>query len=767
MRIIFSLCLLSLSMSVSLAGTPTFIGGQQCSQCHPQQTRDWQGSHHDLAMQEANPQTVLGDFNDAEIEQFGVRSRFFRRGDSYMVRTDGPDGELQDYPISYTFGVSPLQQYLIKFPGGRLQALDIAWDTRPRAQGGQRWFYLHGDERIGHDDVLHWTGPNLNWNYMCADCHSTNLRKHYDAASDSYATSWSAMDVSCEACHGPGSAHREWAQSGGDAAGAGAVKNKGLSVSLNERDGVRWSADPQSGLPQRSEPRTSSNEIQVCARCHSRRSQLSDAHQAGQPFLDGFHPALLTEGLYHPNGLMQDEVYVWGSFLQSRMAQAGVTCSDCHNPHSGALRLPGDQVCSQCHSAERYASSEHHHHPAASDGARCTGCHMPETTFMGVDQRNDHSFRIPRPDESGDSSNTPNACNQCHSDQTPQWASAQLRGWFGHRPQGLQQYGSTLRDARQQLPLARTPLLKLIADPQQPAIARATALSALSPYLSAGLDQSSLMLLQAKLDADDPLERLGALAAVEALQPQQRVLAAPLLWDDLLAIRIEAARLLAVLPAGQLGKAHQQVLDRVMQEYIDVQQFNADRPESHFNLGGLYADLGRFADAESEYRKAAQMQPRFVPSYVNLAQMFSDRGRETEAAGWLREGIAQVADSAALHHALGLSLIRQQDSAAAVQSLQRAAELGPEVARYAYVYAVALQSAGDVDAALTVLRQARSRHPGNADILFALLTFNRDAGRLDAARAYGQQLMELVPGNPAIAGLVKALGPGKPLGPRR
>lgn len=730
---------------------PHYVGRDQCTGCHTEETARWSGSHHDLAMQEATEATVLGDFDDASFEQFGVVSRFYREDSAFMVRTDGPDGELRDYPIRYTFGVYPLQQYLIAFPGGRLQALDIAWDSRPQGQGGQRWMHLHPDDPVPHDDVLHWTGPNLNWNYMCADCHSTNLRKGYDADSDRYRTTWSEIDVSCEACHGPGSKHLQWAEATarGEALD---IPDLGLTVRLDERAGITWPINPDTGLAKRSRPRTTTKEIEVCARCHSRRSQLTDEVFAGQPFLDGFRPALLTEGLYHPDGQVQDEVYVWGSLVQSKMYQAGITCSDCHDPHSADVRLPGDTVCYQCHASDRYASKRHHFHPEGSTGASCVACHMPPTNYMVVDARHDHSFRVPRPDRSV-ALGTPNACTQCHADKSDTWAAALVETWYGQSPEGLERYAPALHATRAQRPEAGRLLLEIASNAAQPAIARATALQALARYPDAAM----LTQVQQALAAPDPLLRLGALEALGGLGPAQRLLAAPLLWDDRKALRTEAARLLAILPDDRLPEQVLSQRARAIDEYIAVQAFNAERPEAQLNLGALYADQGKYQDAELAYRTAIARQPRFVPAYVNLAQLFAERGREQEADGLLRQGLRLQPTSPDLEHALGLSLVRQKRPLAATAALARSAALAPENARYSYVYAVALQSNGKLDQAIGVLEDSHSRHPGDLDTLVALATFHRDAGRQQEALDYARRLQQLMPDDPSVDQLVRQL----------
>ena len=385
------------------SGAASYVDSALCAECHATEAQGWSGSHHDRAMQVAKAATVLGDFDDATFESFGVTTTFFTKEGEYWVNTEGPDGELHDYRIAYTFGVEPLQQYLIEFPGGHIQCLTIAWDVDE-----ERWFTLYPDERIAHDDELHWTGRYQSWNSMCADCHSTHLAKNYDAASDTYQTTWHELNVSCQACHGPGSEHVERARAEGPEWTPTPEEN-GFSLTLRRGDPA-----PQ---------------LMACAPCHSRRQLLTtSAHVAGD-YADDYSLSLLHEPLYHADGQIREEVYVLGSFMQSRMHAKGVACSDCHDPHSLELWLPGDAVCLQCHSPQApldrfpslvqkdYTSAEHHHHELDSEGARCWNCHMPQRTYMQVDERRDHSLRIPRPDLTV-SSAVPNACNDCHTDQS-------------------------------------------------------------------------------------------------------------------------------------------------------------------------------------------------------------------------------------------------------------------------------------------------------------------------------------------------------------
>jgi hypothetical protein len=459
-------------------GEPTFVGATACAECHQAEFKRWRGSHHQLAMQPATDATVLGDFNNTSFTNERVTSTFFKSRGNFMVRTEGPDGALHGYEIQFTFGIYPLQQYLIAVPGGRLRALGIAWDTRSRTQGGQRWFFLYPGQNIGASDALHWTGIDQTWNYMCADCHSTNVRKNYNLQTRSYHTKYAQINVACESCHGPGSNHLLWAKKG--AGWKEFIADRGLTIALDERKSAFWSIDPATGNPRRSRPRVSEREIQMCARCHSRRGQIHEDYVHGQAVDDDYRVAGFDEDLYFPDGQIKGEVYEYGSFVQSRMYHEGVTCSDCHEPHGLKLRAAGNNVCLQCHSA-RYESPRHHFHRPGSTGALCVNCHMPTRTYMVIDARRDHSIRIPRPDLSI-RLGTPNACNECHADKSAQWASDAINHWYGHVPAGFQRFAEVLNSGEKGAPGAQSALDALVTDHEQPAIARSFALSLLAAF---------------------------------------------------------------------------------------------------------------------------------------------------------------------------------------------------------------------------------------------------------------------------------------------
>jgi predicted CXXCH cytochrome family protein len=738
--------------AATTAPDPTYVGGQACVACHPRQAELWRASHHARAMQPANGATVLGDFGDATFEKDGVTSTFFTRGDEYFVRTDGPDGQLHDYKIAYTFGVEPLQQYLIAFPDGRYQALSIAWDSRPAAVGGQRWFHLYPHEKIDHRDVLHWTGQLQNWNFMCADCHSTNVEKNYHLAEDRYQTTWSDVNVSCEACHGPGSRHVEWAQ-GGAYGGGASDPTHGLIAALKDTSGGVWTFPPGATIARRTEPLSSRAEVETCGRCHARRAQVWEDPRAGQPLEQSYRVALLDESLYHPDGQILDEVYEYGSFLQSKMYQAGVTCSDCHEPHSSQLRAQGNALCAQCHLPSTYDGPQHHFHKADTEASRCVSCHMMERLYMVIDGRRDHSFRVPRPDVSV-KIGTPNTCTDCHVGRTAQWAADAVAQWYGPQRRGGWHYGEAIEAGRRGRADAGRLLLQAMGNPTLPAIVRATALSLLPGYLSA----QSLPAVESAVRDPEVLVRRAAAGVLSTMDPRIRVpLGAPLLRDPIRTVRMETASGLADVPRQVYTPEQLAALDQGIAEYRQSQAFNADRAEAHVNLGALEARLGRPAAAEAEFRTAIKLQPTAIPAYINLADVYRQQGQEDKAADTLRAALRADPTDGTAHHALGLSLVRQRRLADAIPELAQAAQLRPDVPRYAYVYGVALHEAGQAPQALDVLTAAQQRHPADREILAALVEYHRQAGDRRGAIAWARKLVEVSPGDPQARRLLGEL----------
>jgi len=742
-RHLIAVILLLSATAAHAQAPPQYVGTAACTGCHADQAARWQDSHHARAMQPATPATVLGDFTGGAA---GAPTRFFREGDAYMVHTEGPDGTPRDYKIDYTFGVDPLQQYLIAFPGGRYQALGTAWDSRAREQGGQRWFSLYPDPAPHAGDPLHWTGRDQTWNYQCANCHSTDLRKNFDLATNSYATTWSDVNVACEACHGPGSNHIAWVQ-GPPAEDAG---HKGLTAWLRPNAG-EWVMNPQTGIAQRSE-KLVSGELDVCAGCHARRKVIAGNPVPGGKFLDSYLAALLEPGLYHADGQIDGEVFEYGSFVQSRMFRAGVTCTDCHEPHTATLRAEGNGLCAQCHMPAKFDTADHTHHAPGSTGAQCANCHMPTKTYMIVDVRRDHSIRVPRPDLSV-ALGTPNACTTCHTDRTAEWAAEAVARWFPGGRQTQPHYATALHAGRTDAANAEVLLDALVLDTNQPAIARASAL----PMLAHGTAASSAAVRAAIADPDALLRMAAPRAFSAALSASTAQTEFSLLRDPVRAVRIEAARALSGADPRTLTPAQQSALAAAYAELVTAEMTDAERPETHLNLGLLDLRRQQPGEAEAEYTTALRLDPSFVPAMVNLADLDRARGQDRQGEALLTRALALEPQNADVRYAMGLLLVRRHDYAQALPMLHEANTLAPDNARYAYVYAVALNQSGDAGGAIALLERTHQAHPGDWDVLSALTALTRQSGDGASALRHAREMAALRPADPQVRALVKSL----------
>lgn len=755
----------------------TYVGRRTCIECHRQEWMKFEHSHHDLAMDRATPDTVLGDFSGQVLEHHGVTSRMFRRDEKFFIETEGPDGKLGEFEIKYVFGVTPLQQYMVEFdrPEGmpdneiaRLQVLRVSWNTREK-----KWFHLDPpdvQEKLDPTDDLHWTGIAQRWNTMCADCHSTNLQKNFDEEAGVYHTTFSEIDVSCEACHGPGSLHVKLARQ--------------VSPFWDRKKGYAL-AGVQGQAP--------SAEVESCAPCHSRRGTIAGGFSGGCNFQDYFASELLSEAAYHADGQILDEVYEYGSFLQSKMYHKLVRCSDCHDPHSTRLKFTGNEVCTNCHQhpAAKYDAVTHHNHLPNTEGSKCVSCHMPATTYMDVDPRRDHSLRIPRPDLSL-RFGTPNACTGCHirnsrlpAEQRPKsptpnrpaeyadWlrearagnvviqeelaridarAEEYLRQWF---PRGLKRaphFVGALTAARRQEADAQQQLIELLRDRKQPAVARATAAMELAAYVHAGLgaeDPPIADLVESLKDRDGQVRAAAAASLHDAHRDVIAQVLPPLLQDPLRLVRTRAALILSRLPREDLRRDGPIWLKKGIEELMAGAEIDNDRAGGHLLRGTVLENQGQLAEAQEEYETALRLEP-FNPapmsSLARLLDQFS--AREQQRAQQLvvardRAAAERHAETAAGHASRFENLKAEEWGL-----LERDARLVPDNAPLQLQVSLARYQQGWKREAETSLAAAYRLAPRNPMFGYYLAILYKDSGRTSEARELAQRLLELRPKHP-------------------
>lgn len=691
-----------------------FVGSAACAACHQAQSDDYRGSHHDKALVAPSPELAKARFDDKHFaSELGGSADFSMRGDAPFVTTKGADGKPATLPISYISGVWPIEQYVVATERGKLQSLGAVWDSRTAAEGGAKWFHVYGAPGIAPSDTLYFTAPAQNWNHVCADCHSTRVERRYDSATDSFDTRWAELSVGCEACHGPGAEHVRTAKAGKTAPFAARLKAS-----------EPWTPS-ETGSPT---PRTQDGvEVEVCAPCHSRRTPLKEGFIASDPFLDSFEPDLLRPARYHADGQVEGEVYEWGSFLQSRMYRSGVKCSDCHNPHSGKLYAQDNSLCVRCHEPRHFDVEAHSHH-VGPKAPRCVDCHMPPATFMQIDERRDHSIRIPRPDYSVEFG-TPNACNGCHKQRSVAWARDTAAKWYPlleKRPHFVEALAT---DRKGEL-VAEDRLRETVDNSNFPAIARASALERLGAFGS----KKSLQTLRAGLESAEPLVVYGAtLGAAQIPLPQRIALLTPLLEYRLRAVRIAAGKALAAAPSAQLSLSARVALEHAFTEIEQSFDVSASRPETHVERSAFELARGQLAQAEKSLQTALRLQPCMVEAYLNLADLERQRRDEAAAERAIRAALACNPQNAAAHHALGLWLVRAHQAEPAIASLRKASELLPNDLRFSYVLAVALASNGHRAEAIRVLEGAHKIRANDTNILQTLIGYLRESGQVARA----------------------------------
>jgi len=702
--------------------TPTFVGREACIDCHQEESELYKGSDHDLAMDIATDETVLGDFNDVTFEHDGLVNRLYRDGKRFMVRTEGEDGEMHDFEVKYVFGVRPLQNYMVEFDRNpdqpdnevaRVQVLRITWDTV-----NKEWFYLRPpdvDDKLAPDDPLHWTGIAQRWQTMCAECHSTNLKEKFNPETLTYHTTFSEIDVSCEACHGAGSLH----------------------VELANRKTIFWDRNYGYGLA-KLKGEDPHPQIEACAPCHSRRGVIDDTFKPGDSYHDFYNLEQLQSATYYDDGQIKDEVYVYGSFIQSKMYHQGIRCTDCHDPHSLKLKYPGNETCTSCHqhAAGKYDVPSHHHHEPGTPGSMCVDCHMPETSYMMIDPRRDHSMRVPRPDLSV-KIGTPNACSGCHvadrkeqlpesvagklneysdwlwlverdeheaADQvaeliaeTDQWCDDACEQWYGEDRLTPKVFAEPLAAFRRGEDGSAQALLRMVSQPNElaPEIARATALTELG---LAGVPQAVEKAKQILADESEHVIVKAAAIGVYRNAPPSQVIRdiVPLIESPSKLLRHEAV--LVILESGafaQLAGSKRTQVQFAANEVRDTMMITSDRGGAHMAWATMLEQQGRGREAIEFYETAIRVEPNSTGPRTNLAALLENIAARSngEAAEKMQKRAAELRKqelpllardarlapkNAFIQYRFGLASYLDGDYDQAVESIQKAVDLAPD-----------------------------------------------------------------------------------------
>jgi tetratricopeptide (TPR) repeat protein len=700
-----------------------FIGDKSCKSCHANEYNDWLQSHHFMAMQPPNDSTVKGNFDNTSFTSDGVTSRFFKRDGKFFINTQGDDGNNHDYEVKYTFGFTPLQQYLVEFPGGRMQVPRVSWDTKKK-----KWFHQYPGQKISSRDWLHWTGNAQNWNTMCASCHSTNLQKNYTIDADSYNTSYSVINVSCESCHGPGKLHIEFVN--------GIDYKNGKKI-----PGTYLQLDKGS---------TQLAQINGCAPCHARKSDLSDSLVQSAEILDNYIPEIPTTEHFHADGQVDDEDYIYTSFLQSKMFHRDVKCSNCHNPHSGKILFATNQLCLQCH-AKTYDDPSHTFHTAGITASECKSCHMPGKVYMGNDLRHDHSFRVPRPDLSV-KYGTPNACANCHNNKSAQWAADAITKWYG--PERKYHFADDLIPGSKIDANSEGHLIKLLGDTAVPNIVKATA----AHYLASIPTQSSLQALLKCLADKDAQIRYRALRSLSNFPAANwRDNVGPLLADKVRAVRIAAADLYTTFPSQQIPAQYLTTFSSARNELQNYLTYQADFSVGNLMIADHYLQQQDYDNAEKFYLRALKKDSMMNYARLNLSTGYNAQGKNDKALEVLETAVKIDPNNDRIHYNMALLYNEMNNKAGAERSFAKAVQLKTQNPRVYYNYGLLLNEIKKFREAEMILQKGIALNP-SSEMYYALCFVYLQSNDKVKTRQMVIKLKELDPGNPDYQQLFKNFG---------
>ena len=670
---------------------------QSCIGCHSSAAQSWGKSDHAKSMALPDKNSVLANFDNAEVEHYGQKARFYTKGNQYHV-TITYDDNVDNYQIKYTFGHFPLQQYLVDTGNGKLHVLPFAWDSRKKSDGGQRWYHNYSHEEIRPEDRLHWRQPLQNWNGMCADCHSDGLKRNYNADENSFDSQFDNINVGCLSCHGDMSEHEKQNKS----------RNVAKDITSSQHPTGQWLRSLGEKTAHWQGEKRDNSFMDNCFSCHALRAPLTDGIVPNTPFLDQFMPQLPAAPTHFADGQIKEEVYVYGSFLQSKMFDKGVNCIDCHNPHTMKLKIEGNALCLQCHGSEVYNVKSHHQHEDASAGSECVNCHMPTQRYMGVDDRRDHSFKIPKPHLSTEF-DTPNACIQCHDDKSDQWATQNLEKWHGKPKPTLASKRSLMElNTRQAIKLEDH--LAIIADKKLDVISRASALK----MLNFTTQTISIEILKPYLVHKEDLLRLSAATAALLLTPAERALhLSPLLTDKYKAVRVAAARSLIT---SKLAAKDIQAFDHALDELLIASDVSSWRGEGRANQGALALDQNDLLAAEKAFLGSIKVEPYFDAGYINLADVYRALQQPLKVEKTLVKGMNNIKNSGALNYVYGLFLVRQKNLAKAVTFFEQAMLLSPNNSQYAYTLVLAMDGTGQSEQAMNKLKRLIESYPDKGQL---------------------------------------------------
>lgn len=648
------------------------MGPDACVSCHEQAVTDWRESHHAKANRPVSIRNDAAAFTPTRhVYESGVTYEMTLVEESFKLRVIDEGHVIEEYDLVGVIGETPIRQYLAHLPGNRFQTISATYDVI-----NDRWVDVYAGENRMEGEWGHWKGQGMNWNSNCAYCHVTEYDKAFDYEGNAYHSTWTQQGLACAACH----------------------------TGLEEHIAAAHAGDYTTGLSQLTKSQTQDN----CVTCHSRRDQLTaDAFRPGDAYHDHFSLSLPDQpGLYYPDGQILDEVFVHASFSMAKKSHADVSCMDCHNPHTLKPILPiqNNMLCMSCHQggvkeAPIIVPVEHSFHPPDSTGNQCVACHMPKTVYMQEDWRADHGFHSPDPLMTRELG-IPNACSNCHKEESLDWAIEHAENWYGKRLEASRQRARarSISKAYAGEPEAVNKLLELAAEETISAW-RATYTGLLASFLT---DPTAEAHLRRMLNDPSELVRTRATLGIAQLADGDEAII-DRFQDESRSVRIAASH--------AMESRNQDTVDPVAaREWAEYLGFNADRPQSLFLQANQAIRHSKSPTTIQQYIERAIDLDRANPeAHYQGAILLSRATLNRTARRQLFAGWEIAPKDARFPYALGLLAAESGDLDQAIGYLEETVAMEPEFRRAWYNLSLAYTQQGRHAPAREAMQRAREQ----------------------------------------------------------
>ncbi|MEO8360811.1 MAG: HEAT repeat domain-containing protein [Vicinamibacteria bacterium] len=607
---------------VAVESGSDFVGSETCRGCHASKHADWTQGRHSKMLQPASPATVIPPFDKA-VTLHDKEYRLQREGNAYFIEESYLQATPTKRRVDYTLGSRRVQHYLSRTEDGRIIVLPPSYDVERK-----EWFHNLDIVDLEESGSI----KAQVWNSNCFGCHASGEKKGFDPATKTYQTTWTDFGTGCERCHGPGGAH----------------------VAKYAMKGAAGQGDPLIVHPARLDAETS---ISVCAQCHALRDITQPGFTSGSNYYDSFTPLLEYaqkqnhDPAYWPNGrprrFSNEAMAFWESQCSFKGGATCLTChSDAHEPNiekNTKVASKQDSLCVGCHQKIASEGAKHTHHGETAGGREgtsgssvsCVSCHMPRTVISLRHRMPDHTISIPAPENTTRFA-IPNACNECHKDQSAAWSESKLATWFpgGRRHQTVDDAVAFTLAVKKD-PAAIPGLVKIAGDVSRPPLFRANALGHLRNFD----DPAATSALLAAAKDEHPAVRVAAYLSLtdQAKNPLVARVMEDGLADPRRTVRMAAA--LGVLNSGRRPPSvHDRpvALTRAMDDHARRAGFLNEDAAAQLDLGKMFFLAGDFKKAETSVRDALRLSPRIPGGQYFLGMATLGQNRMEEGTAILR-----------------------------------------------------------------------------------------------------------------------------------